>query len=146
MLTKHGPKLLEYNARFGDPETQSVLRLLDSDLYDVLLSCAEGRLSKQKVKFNSLSAACVIAASGEYPESYRKGLPIKGIAAAEAVNSCIVFHAGTKLKDGEVMTDGGRVLGVSATGKTLEQAIESAYEGLSHIKFDDMQFRKDIGS
>lgn len=144
-ITKEGPKVLEYNARFGDPETQSYMRLLKTDLLDVLDACVDGRLNKLKIEWNSGFAVCVVLASHGYPGKYENGIPILGIKEAEKIQGIVVFHAGT-MYDGEFRTSGGRVLGVTATGGTLQDALSKAYEAISYIKFKGMQFRKDIGA
>ena len=144
MLTPEGPKVVEYNARFGDPECQAVLSLLDSDLMDIFLACRSGTLDQVDVKWKDGAACCLVLASGGYPGSYGKGYPITGLEAAG--RTAVVFHAGTKLgADGAVLTNGGRVLGVTATGRDLEAAIDGAYAAAAHIRFQDMHFRTDIG-
>ena len=145
MLTDRGPKVLEFNARFGDPETQSVLRRLETDLVDILEAVVEGRLETQPVEWKSQAAACVVLASGGYPGSYEKGKPIAGLDEAVGVAGVEVFHAGTALAGGEIVTAGGRVLGVSAVGPDVRQALDRAYQGAGKIKFDGMQYRRDIG-
>jgi phosphoribosylamine--glycine ligase len=145
MLTKDGPKVLEFNARFGDPETQSYMRLLASDLVEILRACAEGTLGAADVRWHPGAAATVVLASGGYPGSYEKGKPIAGITEAQAQEGIVVFHAGTAEKDGTLITSGGRVLGVSATGTGLEQALARAYAAIANISFDGMQYRNDIG-
>ncbi len=145
MLTADGPKVLEYNARFGDPETQSYMRLLESDLYELFLSCVDGTLSAQTLHWRPGFAVTVVLASGGYPGPYAKGKPIYGIEEAEQVPGVVVFHAGTAVKDGQLVTNGGRVLGVSAVGDTLERAREAAYEAVRRIAFDGKQYRTDIG-
>ncbi|HEX68549.1 MAG TPA: phosphoribosylamine--glycine ligase, partial [bacterium] len=145
MLTKEGPKVLEFNVRFGDPETQAILPLLKTNLLDLLLACEEGELEKfKKLEWKDGYCVCVVIASGGYPGPYEKGKLIEGVEKAEE-ESCIVFHAGTKLMDGKLFTDGGRVLGVAGIEKTLPLAIEKAYRGVEKIKFSGMYFRKDIG-
>ena len=144
MLTPHGPIVVEYNARFGDPECQAVLSLLDSDLMEILLACREGRLDHMDIHWKDGAACCLVLASGGYPMSYQKGYPISGLE--EAGKTALVFHAGTKItEDGQMVTNGGRVLGVTATGKTLTEAIDNAYESAKPISFTDMHFRTDIG-
>ena len=144
MLTEDGPKVLEYNARFGDPECQAVLSLLDSDLMDIFLACRNGTLDQVDVRWKDGASCCLVLASGGYPGSYGKGYPITGLE--EAGQSAVVFHAGTKLgENGSVLTSGGRVLGVTATGPELNAAIDGAYAAASHIHFQDMFFRSDIG-
>lgn len=145
MLTKDGPKVLEFNCRFGDPETEVILPLLNSDLYEIMESCCDGTLDKIKVEWKKEYCCTVIACSGGYPNSYKKGLTITGIDKANNGKDSIVFHAGTKV-DGEfLITSGGRVLAVTALGKTLRQAISHAYVNLNYIRFDNLHFRHDIG-
>ena len=143
MLTPDGPKVVEYNARFGDPECQAVLSLLDSDLMDVFAACREGALDQLDIRWKDQAACCLVLASGGYPLDYQKGYPISGLE--EAGKNAVVFHAGTAEKDGRVVTNGGRVLGVTALGDTLEQAIAAAYAAAKPISFQDMHFRTDIG-
>ncbi len=143
MLTPQGPRVVEYNARFGDPECQAVLSLLDSDLLDIFLACREGALGQTEIRWKESAACCLVLASGGYPLEYKKGYPIAGLD--EAGRSAVVFHAGTAQKDGQTVTNGGRVLGVTALGNTLEQAIENAYAAAKPISFQDMHFRTDIG-
>ncbi len=143
MLTPDGPKVVEYNARFGDPECQAVLSLLDSDLMDIFTACREGTLDQLDLRWKDSAACCLVLASGGYPLDYRKGFPISGLE--EAGKSAMVFHAGTAEKDGQIVTSGGRVLGVTALGDTLEQAIDNAYAAAKPISFTDMHFRTDIG-
>lgn len=144
MLTPDGPKVVEYNARFGDPECQAVLSLLDSDLLDIFTACREGTLDQADIRWKDRAACCLVLASGGYPLDYRKGYPISGLE--EAGKSAVVFHAGTRLgENGEYLTNGGRVLGVTALGDTLDGAIAAAYEAAKPIAFTDMHFRRDIG-
>jgi phosphoribosylamine--glycine ligase len=141
MMTPDGPKVIEFNARFGDPETQVVLARLDSDLLDIFVSTVEGRLAEQEIHWSNDAAICVIAASGGYPGSYEKGLPIEGMDdAIEAV----LFHAGTKKESGKIVTNGGRVLGVMCKGRSLAEARDKAYESLKKIHWDGIQYRTDI--
>ena len=145
MLTKDGPRVVEYNARFGDPETQPILSMLDSDLMDIFQACVDGTLDKVDIKWKDGAACCLVLASGGYPVSYQSGYPIAGLAEAEALGAT-VFHAGTKQSDrGEILTAGGRVLGVTAVGASLEEAIRKAYTTATPISFQDMHFRTDIG-
>lgn len=137
--------VVEFNARFGDPEAEVYMRLLDSDLYDILTACAEGNLDPGSVKWKEGFAVTVVAASGGYPGKYEKGLPITGIEEAEKVDGIVVFHAGTAVKDGQVVTNGGRVLNVTATGATLDEALDKAYSAIKLIHFDGMHYRTDIG-
>ena len=144
MLTPDGPKVVEYNARFGDPECQAVLSLLESDLLDIMLSCREGTLDRADLRWRDAAACCVVLASGGYPGRYQTGLPISGLEEAE--QSAAVFHAGTRrLEGGQLVTSGGRVLGVTTVGNTLDEAIEAAYAAAEHISFQDMHLRRDIG-
>jgi phosphoribosylamine--glycine ligase len=144
-LTALGPRVLEFNARFGDPETQSYMRLLQSDLYELLEAAARGSLKRVTVEWNPGYAACIILASQGYPGSYEKGKVITGIAEAENIPGVVVFHAGTKKIDEVLQTSGGRVLGVSAVGATLEEALTTAYQAIEEIHFEGKYFRKDIG-
>ena len=142
MLTKDGPKVVEYNCRFGDPETQAILPRLETDIVDIFEATIDGTLKDIDIKWKDCCSCVVVAASGGYPESYEKGFEIKGLEACDHP----VFHAGTKkLDDGKIVTSGGRVLCVYGEGATLDEAIDSAYEGLAHISFDKMHFRHDIG-
>ena len=144
MLTKEGPKVIEYNNRFGDPETQSVLMRLKTDLYDVFDAVIDNRLSQVKLSWDDRKAVCVILASGGYPGSYRKGLPISGLNRVD--DDIVVFHSGTSRGEkGEILTAGGRVLGVTALGKTYEEAREKAFKNAEKISFEAMHFRRDIG-
>lgn len=145
MITKDGPKVLEFNARFGDPETQSYMRLLKTDLFDIFMACAEGKLSKLNIKWSKKSASCVIIASAGYPASSQKGIPIKGIEKAEKEKDIVIFHAGTKLDGKKLVTNGGRVIGVTSVGNTLEESLSKTYNAIKKIKIEGMQFRKDIG-
>lgn len=144
MLTADGPKVLEFNARFGDPETQAVLPRLKSDLVDIFLAIIDGRLQEQQIEWYEEAAVCVVIASGGYPESSDKGRVITGLEKASETGA-IVFHAGTKESDGNIVTNGGRVLGISALGKDIAEAIAHAYQGVAEIHFDHMQYRTDIG-
>jgi phosphoribosylamine---glycine ligase len=144
MMTARGPQVLEFNARFGDPETQAILMRLESDLVEAMEACVEGRLSDTELRWAPGASACVIASSGGYPGSYKTGFPIKGLEAAGRVPGVQVFHSGTAVKDGQVVTSGGRVLGVTAMGDGLEQALASAYQALGEIQFEGMYFRRDI--
>jgi phosphoribosylamine--glycine ligase len=145
IIAKEGPYTLEFNARFGDPETQVYMRLLKSDLLELLFSCATGILKEVKPEWSDGYAANIVLASGGYPDAYEKGKVVTGIDAAERIPGVVVFHAGTAVKDGALVTNGGRVLGVSATGATLQEALARAYQGVSCISFDGMYYRKDIG-
>lgn len=146
MLTPAGPKVVEFNARFGDPETQVVLPRLESDLVDIILAVAQGRPEDIELSWSDTWAVCVVLASEGYPGSYEKGKVILGIEEAEAIDGVMVFHAGTKRNaDGELVTNGGRVLNVVALGDTFEQARERAYEACDLINFEGKQLRSDIG-
>ena len=147
MLTPDGPKVIEYNCRFGDPETQVVLPLLESDLLTVMQSTTDGTLDKTEVKFGSGAAACVILASGGYPLAYEKGKEITGLTAGQLDAADVtVYHAGTAIKQGKLVTNGGRVLGVTATADTLPAALEKAYAASESIRFDGLHKRHDIGA
>jgi phosphoribosylamine--glycine ligase len=142
MLTSEGPKVLEFNARFGDPETQVQLPLLKSDLVDIMLAVISGNLAKTKVEWRNDACVGVVLASGGYPGSYKQGFPIAGLDRLN--RDIVVFHAGTKMNDGKVLTASGRVLTVVATGKTIAQAREKVYQNLPRISFDNVHYRTDI--
>ena len=147
MLTPDGPKVIEYNCRFGDPETQVVLPLLESDLLAIMRATTDGTLDKVEVKFSHKSAACVVLASGGYPQHYEKGKVITGLVNGQLPGGeAVVYHAGTALKDGQLVTAGGRVLGVTATADTLKQALEKAYAASEQIHFDGLHKRTDLGA
>lgn len=143
MITEEGPKVVEFNARFGDPETQVVLPLLKSDLAEIMLACCHGTLAQQEIRWSDGAAVCVVLASGGYPGSYAKGMSIHGLAEAEEAGA-MVFHAGTADKNGEIVTSGGRVLGVVAEADNIKTAVDKAYTGVAKIHFQGMQFRQDI--
>ena len=145
MLTKDGPKVVEYNARFGDPETQVVLPLLESDLFAIMRAVREGRLAEMDIRWKKESAACIVLASGGYPEKYESGKLISGLEDAETAGAT-VYHAGTKKTDAGYVTAGGRVLGVTALGNTLADAVHSAYAAAEKIHFEGAHMRRDIGS
>lgn len=145
MLSGKGPQVLEFNVRFGDPETQVVVPLIEGDLAEMCLSAAEGRLSEAKWQPASRAAMCVVMAAGGYPGGYEKGKPISGIESAEALEDVIVFHAGTKKQDGKFVTAGGRVLGVTGIGADLTAAHKKAYEAVKLISWEGVQYRNDIG-
>jgi phosphoribosylamine---glycine ligase len=145
MLTKDGPKLLEYNARFGDPETQVLMARFDGNLYAALLACATGRLKDAKISFRKDAAVCVVMAAKGYPGSYEKGSVIRGVERANALSGVKVFHAGTDRKNGELISVGGRVLGVTALGTSIAQAKEKAYEAVGLIEWPGGFCRRDIG-
>ena len=144
IFTANGPKVVEFNARFGDPETQSYMRILESDLLEVLLACVRGDLRKLAVKWSALSACCVVCASAGYPDIYEKNKIITGLDAAHT-ESVVIFQAGTKNDKNIIHTNSGRVLGVSAVGKNLKEALAQSYKAIEKISFDGMQYRKDIG-
>ncbi|KAF1981773.1 phosphoribosylamine--glycine ligase [Aulographum hederae CBS 113979] len=143
MLTSSGPKVLEYNVRFGDPETQSCLALLESDLAGLMHACTSGNLSSVDISISSKSAATVVVAAGGYPGSYKKGTEMK---IGDVPKGVVLFHAGTALTEDVLKTSGGRVIASTATDSTLEEAVQKAYKGVDAIKFDGMQFRKDIAA
>jgi phosphoribosylamine--glycine ligase len=145
MLTNEGPKVFEFNSLFGDPETQVYMRLFETDLLDIIDASVDGKLDKQEIKWKNLFACNIALASGGYPNAYEKGKVISGVQEAEQNQNVKIFHAGTALKNNELVTNGGRVLGVSATGKDLKEALDTAYEAVSKISFEGMQYRKDIG-
>ncbi len=142
MLTPKGPRVIEYNARFGDPETQAVLSRLQSDLFDIMNAVIDGTLDQIDIQWSDDAACCVCMASGGYPKAYEKGKEITGL---DDVTDSFVFHAGTKVQDGKLVTSGGRVLGVTATAPTLDEAIRKAYADVHKIHFDGAHFRTDIG-
>src|SRR5699024_7171733 len=142
MLTPKGPKVIEYNARFGDPETQAVLSRLDTDLLDIFDAVLEERLEQMDIRWKSDAACCVVMASGGYRKAYEKGKVITGM---DDVTDSFVFHAGTQRQGDGIVTSGGRVLGVTATAPTLEQAIAKAYADVNKIHFEGAHFRTDIG-
>ena len=143
MVTADGPKVVEFNARFGDPETQVVLPLLDSDLVAIMCACADGTLADVPIRWKEGAAVCVVLASGGYPGHYDKGQEIHGLADAEAMGA-LVFHAGTAMKDGKLVTNGGRVLGVVGRGADISSAVDAAYAAATKISFKDAYYRKDI--
>lgn len=145
MLTKNGPKVIEYNARFGDPETQVILPRLKTDLCEIFEACIDGTLDKLNVEWYDNAACCVVLASGGYPEKYTKGYEIKGLDDIKKRDDITVFHAGTALKDGKFVTNGGRVLGITGVGKDLDEAIKTAYEGVEVVTFENVHYRHDIG-
>jgi phosphoribosylamine--glycine ligase len=146
MLTKSGPKVLEFNCRLGDPEAQAILARIDFDLAEVLSDVAAGRLDPSKLRWKRGAAACVVLTSGGYPGKFETGKRIDGLTAAEQITSVKVLHAGTKLAGNALVTSGGRVLGVTAAGSSLKAALASAYEAASKIHFEGMHYRKDIGA
>ena len=145
MLTEDGPKVLEYNARFGDPETQVVLPRMKNDIVEVFEACIDGTLDKIELQFEDNAAVCVVLASDGYPVSYKKGFEIKGLDNFVNRDGYYVFHAGSKLVDGKIVTNGGRVLGVTAVGKDIKAARANAYEATEWIDFENKYMRHDIG-
>ena len=145
MMTARGPQVLEFNARFGDPETQALLMRLDSDLVEALDACVDGRLAETELRWTPGASACVVASSAGYPGSYKTGLPITGLAAAAQVPGVQIFHSGSVLAGSEIQTAGGRVLGVTAVAGTLKEALARAYQAIAEIHFEGMYFRRDIG-
>ena len=144
MIKGDSVKVVEFNARFGDPETQVVLPLLQSDLAEIMAACAKGTLQPEMVEWSDKAAVCVVMASGGYPGSYKKGLPITGLKAAGAMEDVVVFHAGTREEDGKILTNGGRVLGVTAVAEDIPSAQQKAYDAVDKIHFEGAHFRQDI--
>jgi phosphoribosylamine---glycine ligase len=145
MITDKGPMVLEFNVRFGDPETQAILPRLKSDLVDIILSALDGKLDTVKLDWDKRACVCVVAASGGYPGDYEKGKKISGLKDLSQKKDLLVFHAGTKKQDNDILTSGGRVLGVTGLGDNISQAIDTAYQGIAQISFEHMFYRKDIG-
>ncbi len=145
MLTEDGPKVLEYNARFGDPEAQVVLPRMKNDIIEVMESCIDGTLDKIDLQFEDNAAVCVVLASDGYPVKYEKGFPIEGLEKFEGSEDYFCFHAGTKLSDGKIVTNGGRVLGITAKGATLKEARDNAYKATEWVSFENKYMRHDIG-
>ena len=145
MITPQGVKVLEYNARFGDPEAQVVLPRMKNDIIDVFEACIDGTLDQVELEFEDNAAVCVVLASDGYPVSYKKGYPISGLETFKDKEGYYVFHAGTKFENGKVVTNGGRVLGVTATGKDLHEARANAYKATGWITFENKYMRHDIG-
>ena len=143
--TKNGMKVIEYNARFGDPETQVILPRLKTDLLDIMLACTNGTLDNMNIEWYNNAAVCVILASGGYPVSYTKGYEITGLQKISEKKNMIVFHAGTDKKGGKIVTSGGRVLGITGIGDNIDEAIKTAYEGVEIVNFNQKHFRTDIG-
>jgi phosphoribosylamine---glycine ligase len=144
MITARGPQVLEFNARFGDPETQAILVRLEGDLIDALEACVDGRLCESQLRWSPGASVCVVASSAGYPGSYKTGLPITGLSAAAQVPGVHVFHAGTAQVGGQLLTVGGRVLGVTAAAATLGEALSRAYQAMGEIQFEGMYYRRDI--
>lgn len=146
MIVNNKPYLLEFNCRFGDPETQVILPRLETDLLDIFMAITEQKLNKVEVKWKNDASLCVILASAGYPGNYKRGLPIKGLETLKGMKDLIVFHAGTKFnEDGQIVTNGGRVLGITALGKDIKEARQKAYNAIDLIQFEGMHYRKDIG-
>lgn len=145
MLTEKGTRVLEYNARFGDPEAQVVLPRMKNDILEVMEACIDGRLDEVDLQFEDNAAVCVVLASGGYPVSYEKGFPIQGLENFDKKEGYFCFHAGTKLQDGQIVTNGGRVLGITATGRDLKEARARAYEATEWVSFEKKYMRHDIG-
>ena len=139
------PMVLEFNTRFGDPETQAILMRLESDVVDALEACIDGRLAETEMRWSQGASACVVASSSGYPGSYKTGLPITGLSLAAQTPCVEVFHSGTARLGNQLVTSGGRVLGVTASGDTLKEALARAYEALTQIHFEGMYYRHDIG-
>ena len=145
MLTESGPKVLEFNARFGDPETQPIMMRIKSDIVPIFEACIDGTLATQTLQWKQEPTVCVVMAARGYPDSYDKGKEITGLNSGEN-QQAVVFHAGTKLDKGKVLANGGRVLGVTAMGSDINQAIKNAYSAVDKIKWDGIHYRKDIGN
>jgi phosphoribosylamine--glycine ligase len=145
MMTARGPQVLEFNARFGDPETQAILMRLESDLVEALEACIDGRLADTELRWAPGASACVVASSAGYPGGYKTGLPITGLSSAARVPGVQVFHSGTSQVGSQLVTAGGRVLGVTAAATSLEEALSRAYQAMAEIQFDGIYFRRDIG-
>ena len=145
MMTARGPQVLEFNARFGDPETQAILLRLESDLVDALEACIDGRLDQTELRWAQGASACVVASSAGYPGSYKTGFPIHGLSAAARVPGVQVFHSGSARLGNQLVTSGGRVLGVTAAAESLEEALDKAYQAMAEIQFEGIYYRRDIG-
>ena len=145
MIVNGEPKVVEFNARFGDPETQAVLPLLDSDLVELMDACATGTLAGKKISWRDEAAVCVVMASGGYPKAYRKNLPISGLAEAKKLGA-LIFHAGTAEAGGQIVTSGGRVLGVTALDKNIRAAVDKVYKCVEAIHFENVHYRRDIAA
>jgi phosphoribosylamine--glycine ligase len=145
MMTARGPQVLEFNARFGDPETQAILLRLESDLVDTLEASIDGRLSQAELRWSPGASACVVASSSGYPGSYKTGFPITGLAAAAHVPGVQIFHSGSSRVGDQLLTAGGRVLGATAAASSLEEALARAYQAMAEIHFEGMYYRRDIG-
>jgi phosphoribosylamine--glycine ligase len=145
MMTARGPQVLEFNARFGDPETQAILVRLESDLVDALEACIDGRLAETEMRWSQGASACVIASSAGYPGSYKTGFPISGLSTAARVPGIEVFHSGSAALGNQLVTAGGRVLGVTAVAGSLQEALDRAYQAIAEVDFEGMYYRRDIG-
>jgi phosphoribosylamine--glycine ligase len=145
MMTARGPQVLEINARFGDPETQAILVRLESDLVDALEACIDGRLDQTELRWTGGASASVIASSAGYPGSYKTGFAITGLSSAARVPGVQVFHSGSARLGSQIVTAGGRVLGVTAAARSLEEALDRAYQAMAEIEFEGMYYRRDIG-
>jgi phosphoribosylamine--glycine ligase len=146
ILTEEGPKVLEYNCRFGDPETQPQMLRLESDLVEILMAAVEGNVLEKEVTWTNMPSGCVVVASGGYPTKYEKGKPIEGLKEAIEIPGITIFHAGTELKDDRYYTAGGRVMGVCASEETLADTMNKIYDAIGKISFDAMHYRRDIGA
>jgi len=146
MITEQGPKVLEFNVRFGDPETQAILPRLNTDLMEVMQASIDGKLGMMKLSWKKDNCVCVVLSSGGYPGKYQKGKEISGLDELKGKDGVVVFHAGTKLDDRKILTNGGRVLGATALGENIEAAIKNTYQAIDKIKFEGMHFRRDIGA
>lgn len=146
IITEEGPKVLEFNCRFGDPETQPLFALMETDLFEIMEKTLAQDLKATRIEWTNQHAVCVVLASGGYPSRYQKGKTIGGLNEASALKNVVVFHAGTALSDRKYVTSGGRVLGVTGLGDSLEGAVERAYEGVDRISFEAMYYRRDIGA
>ena len=145
MMTARGPQVLEFNVRFGDPETQAILLRLESDLVEALEACIDGRLAETELRWSPGASACVVASSAGYPGSYKTGFPITGLSAAARVPGVQIFHSGSALSGDQLLTAGGRVLGVTAAAPSLEEALDRVYQAMQEIHFDGIYYRRDIG-
>ena len=145
IITESGPKVLEFNARFGDPECQPLMLRLRSDLVELMEACIDGRLAEVAVEWDTRAAACVVLAAAGYPGTYEKGKVIRGLDALRGWQNGVVFHAGTVQRDDTIVTNGGRVLGVTALGATVRDAVAEAYRGVEQIGWDGVHYRRDIG-
>jgi phosphoribosylamine---glycine ligase len=144
-MTPRGPEVLEFNARFGDPETQAVLMRLDSDLLEAVEACVDGRLAQTELRWSLGASACVVVSSAGYPGSYKTGFPVTGLSTAAQVPGVQIFHSGTARLAGQLVTSGGRVLCASAVGDSLRESLARAYQALAEIQFEGAYYRRDIG-